>query len=200
MGVEVKVGEDDSGFELLDDVLLSLQLLRNATVFYASIHYQLLGDPNLVRPTLDAPNFAFTHALGMDDLIRSKEIFSYVLNIDPEKHGSFKIACDRYMRIRTSKFVGDRLIDACIAYEALFFEGQQSGGNRGMAIGVACSMLIGESFEDRRKIREVIQNGFGLRNKIMHGRDYPADNTIKTRTPFIDYLRQSIVKLLKQIN
>lgn len=195
----IEVKDDENSWEILEAVLTSLHLLKNSMVFYESIHYRGPEGPSWIRPTLDAPNIAFMHALSLEELEKSRDIFYQLQKMDAKKHSPLKIACDRISRIITSKFVGDQLIDACIGYEALFFEGQQSGGNRGLAIAIACSMLIGETYEERKKIKEVIVSGFKLRNKIMHGSDYTGEPIIKTKYAFIDYLKQSIVKLLFQL-
>jgi len=196
--IEIKNNEIE-WWEIMEDVLLSLQLSKNSTIFLESIHFKTPFEPRWVRPQLDPPNIPFKQALNLEDLLFSKDLLPHIRKLNQDNHGSMKIACDRYSRIETSKFVGDQLIDACIAYEALFFEGEQTGGNRGMAIAVACSMLIGTSLKDRNKIKEIIITGFDLRNKIMHGRNFSTDKMIQTNHSFCEYLRLSLVKLLRQI-
>ncbi|MFC1802893.1 hypothetical protein ACFL0D_02880 [Thermoproteota archaeon] len=48
----------------------------------------------------------------------------------------------------------DKIIDILIGFESLFIEEKERPSDRGTFVGTACSMLIGKTYEDRKKIKK----------------------------------------------
>lgn len=124
--------------------------------------------------------------------------------------------CNETLRYRTSLRYFDKsyendfdphdtLIDLMISSEALFLEGINFR-DKGLSVGLACSMLIGENDIEREIIKEKFRIAYRVRNHIVHGKDFKAvkdekfqeyvknifDNNIEIR----DYLRRAIKKLI----
>ena len=90
----------------------------------------------------------------------------------------------------------DKLIDLTIAFESLFGEEGVRIYPKGSFIGTACSMLLGNSNEERKKIKKQIQDGFTLRNNVVHGSTYDKDEVSEIVPILESLLRKSIKKLL----
>ena len=85
--------------------------------------------------------------------------------------------------------------------EALFLGGeyQKSDLGMGQVIGLACSMLIGKENTERKGIRNTIESGFNLRNKVVHGYDIDYNRRKRMDEILPDFensLRRSILRLL----
>ena len=97
----------------------------------------------------------------------------------------------------------DKLIDLIIAFEILFLKGKAGNIPVGVVIGVGCSMLLGENDEERETIYEILLKAYSIRNKIVHGKEYPEYTNIDKKYSIYDlvytvedYLRRAIKKLL----
>ena len=107
-----------------------------------------------------------------------------------------RIACDRFGRSYLSAKVEDKLIDICIALEALYLRGSQDSSGKGQTIGLACSMLLGQDEKERGEIFSTLAEAFKLRNNIVHGSPTNMEK-IASITPNIeDFLRRSLLCLI----
>ena len=138
--------------------------------------------------------------LYSEDIHKMRYIFKKINRTDLTNN-SIGIACNRFLRSHHNRLPDDILIDLCIAMEALFLGGeyQKSDLGMGQVIGLACSMLIGKENTERKEIRNTIESGFNLRNKVVHG--YDIDYNRRKRMgeilpDFEDGLRRSILRLL----
>ena len=78
-----------------------------------------------------------------------------------------EIAISRFNFIYDRTRNVDKIIDIIVGFESLFVEGKERPNDRGAFVGTACSMLIGESYEDRKIVKKILKNGFNIRNKIV---------------------------------
>lgn len=138
------------------------------------------------------------YALNFDDISQLKKIIDKVQKVDFQKRKSFDLACRRFQRTYQEIAFDDRLIDYMIAFEALFLKGERQAQSRGKIIAIACSILLGETDEERETIKKKLNSAYSLRNRIVHGGDCGTNNELAKIIIDIDeYLRESIVKFLE---
>lgn len=89
-----------------------------------------------------------------------------------------EIAIQRMAKAKTYNYL-DKTLDTCIGLEALFRLSVRT--NKGEAIGLAASMLLGQDEEDRGEISHKIQRLFRNRNRIVHGDIIPENELIEYR-------------------
>lgn len=144
------------------------------------------------------PDLLPRYEFGLDDIENYKVILRKVKTVDLDKFSSFRIACTRFGRSYLDRFDEDKLVDLCIAFEALFLEGEYKKSDIGMGqvIGLACSMLLGKTTDERNKIKKLIALAFSRRNDVVHGKDFNFDQIYNIIPDFEDYLRKSIFNLI----
>lgn len=193
-------------FSTIRQVQLALCLSKKEHFFLRSVYSFLKGDnrpsENLIlEPIPMSEVFSrFGYTIYSEDIHKMMCIFQKISRADLTNN-SIRIACNRFLRSHHNLLPDDRLIDLCIAMEALFLGGeyQKSDLGMGQVIGLACSMLIGRENTERKDIRDTIEFGFNLRNKVVHGYeiDYNRRKRIGEILPdFEDSLRRSILRLL----
>lgn len=144
------------------------------------------------------PDLLPQYEFGLDDIENYKAILKKVKTVDFDKNPSFRIACTRFGRSYLDRFDEDKLVDLCIAFEALFLKGEykKSDSGMGQVIGLACSMLLGNTNNERDVIKESIERAFSRRNDIVHGKDFNSNRIYNIIPDFEDYLRKSILHLI----
>lgn len=65
----------------------------------------------------------------------------------------------------------------------------------GYVIGLACSMLLGKTQADRKRIQENIVSAFSLRNKIVHGSDFEWKQFTRLLPNLEEYVRKTLLIL-----
>jgi len=148
----------------------------------------------LIRPTSK-------YKIDLNDIDKLKNIFKQLYQVELDKYPSIRIACDRFNRSYADVYLEDKLIDLCIAIEALFLRGEKQHSDLGMGqvVGLACSMLIGNNITERTDIQKNIVSSFSLRNKVVHGQEIDPNRRkrIEEILPdFENYLRRSILRLI----
>jgi hypothetical protein len=206
--LETKIASRDAFMEeepnLLEKTLLAFRLFKEGGIF--------LNEIFTIGPGIDSeikhlkhfeplPNGTTHYELKFEEIEQLTEILRKVQLIDFKHNHSIRIACDRFNKSYLNKYPEDKLIDLCIAFEVLFLLGEKQHSDLGMGqiIGLACSMLIGENKTERTTIFKLIEKGFGLRNKVVHG-VHLNTNQISQINKIIpnleEYLRRSILRLI----
>lgn len=177
--------------------VLAFRLLKAGGIFIDCVtaieHGYIRG---ITYPT--KPDFLPQYEFGLDDIEKLKSYLRKVKTVDFEKNSSFRIACTRFGRSYLDRFDEDKLVDLCIAFEALFLKGEYKKSDIGMGqvIGLACSMLLGKTTDERNKIKETIELAFRRRNDVVHGKDLNYNQIYNIIPDFEDYLRKSIFHLI----
>ena len=182
-------------FNPLTRALLAFRLLKAGGIFLDCVY---LIEGGMIRRIIFPPEPGFLpgYEFGLDELENLIAVQEKVQEVDFDKDSSFRIACTRFRRSYLDRFDEDKLIDLCIAFEALFFQGKWVNGPMGQAIGSRCSELLGKNPDERDMIKKNIELAFSLRNAVVHGRDFKFEK-IYTLNPDIEgYLRRSILRLI----
>lgn len=145
------------------------------------------------------PDFLPQYKFSFDDIVKLKENLRKVKTVDFDKNSSFRIACTRFGRSYLDRFDEDKLVDLCIAFESLFLKGEYKKSDIGMGqvIGLACSMLLGKTMDERDVIKKTIEKAFSRRNDVVHGKDFDFNQIYNIVPDFEDYLRKSIYHLIQ---
>jgi len=184
-------------FDPLTKTLLAFRLLKAGGIFIDNIYAIEHGIMRSIIPPSE-PGFLPGYEFSFDEINNLVAVLEKVQKVDFDKKSSFRIACTRFGRSYLDRFDEDKLIDLCIAFEALFLKGEYKKSDIGMGqvIGLACSMLLGKNIDERKMIKENIELAFSRRNDVVHGKDFDF-NQIYTLVPdFEDYLRRSIFHLI----
>ena len=182
-------------FNPLTKTLLAFRLLKAGGIFIDSIYAIEHGVIRRIIPPSE-PGFLPGYEFSLDEIKNLVAILKKVKTVDFDKNSSFRIACTRFGRSYLDRFDEDKLIDLCIAFEALFLQGKRARAPMGQVIGLACSMLLGKYIDERKMIKENVELAFSRRNDVVHGKDFNF-NQIYTLIPdFEDYLRRSIFHLI----
>lgn len=188
-------------WDSIHKALLAFRLLKAGGIYLDSVYIPfttpemgMVTIRTLPVPPITNHEYVF-NPYEVENII---EILQRLLNIDNKKNSSIRVSCDRFDRSYHDIYPEDKLIDLCIAFEALFLRGEykQSELGMGQVIGLACSMLLGKNNLEREDVSEVIEAGFNLRNRIVHGRDYDSNRISEIVPNLEDYLRQSILRLI----
>jgi hypothetical protein len=134
--------------------------------------------------------------LKPNDIKGLKTILDSLNKIDFNENTSYQIACDRLGRSYSNKYSWDQIIDLCIAFEALCCKGETIYGNKGEIIGLACSMLLGETNSERDEIFGNLKSAYKLRNKVVHGSLPDFVEMMRIEPLLTNYLRKSLLKLM----
>jgi len=199
--VELYIDEKFSFAEkpnLIDKTLLALRLMKEEPVF---IHkYWMISHDNRsialegeVDPLFGSGGPYFLKPGEIEEL---KTILDSLNKIDFNENTSYQIACDRFGRSYFKKYSWDQVIDLCIAFEALYCKGETISGSKGDIIGLACSMLLGETNSEREEILEHIKTAYKLRNKVVHGSLPNFSEMVKLEPLLTNYVRKSLLKLM----
>lgn len=182
-------------FNPLTKTLLAFRLLKAGGIFIDSIYAIEQGIIRSIIPPSE-PGFLPGYEFSLDEIKNLIAIQKKVKTVDFDKNSSFRIACTRFDRSYLDRFDEDKLIDLCIAFEALFLQGKRVRVPMGQVIGLACSMLLGKNIDERKMIKENIELAFSRRNNVVHGQDFDIDHIYKLIPDFEDYLRRSIFHLI----
>jgi hypothetical protein len=187
-------------FNPLSNALLAFRLLKDGGIFLDCV-YALEG--GLMRRIIHSPKPGFFSAydFSLDEIDNLIAIIQKVQTVDFDMYSSLRMACTRFGRSYLDRFDEDKLIDLCIAFEALFLKGeyQKSELGMGQVIGLACSMLLGRDNAERTDIKNNIESGFSLRNKVVHGYEIDTkkfNRIIEILPEFENNLRRSIHQML----
>jgi hypothetical protein len=188
------------------EVQLAIRLQNRGTVFYKPFWLRensktiMVGCTN--PPTPWEPK---TYKLSISEL---EEIDNWVGRInkrDLEKNISLRVACERFSRSCEERRPDDKIIDLAVGFEALFAGDDASRiGYMGKFVGLGCSMLLGQSEEERKKISKLLEKTFSLRNDIVHTNKMQTKFEVNGRKYILhdfiiqiqEYLRNSLKKLL----
>ena len=182
-------------FDPLTKALLAFRLLKAGGIFIDRVYGLEHGE---IRPMTypSEPDLLPGYEFSLDEIENLVAVLKKVQTVDFDKNSPFRIACTRFGRSYLDRFYEDKLIDLCIAFEALFLQGERIRAPMGQVIGLACSMLLGKNIEERKMIKENIELAFSCRNDVVHGQDFDF-NQIYNLIPNIEgYLRRSIFHLI----
>jgi len=196
--------------EVMQNIILSLRLLKEGLVFGSFTFYVLLSKKRRVTSwsyEVDRPRTAIPYVLDFKEVPRLRKIIRKIQGIDFSKRKSLDLACRRFQRAYEERDAEDRLIDLMIAFEALFLKGEKGVPSKGKLIAIACSTLLGKKEEKREEIKQTLVEAYSIRNCIVHGSEYPrmkpddkGEVIVDTLPDLVseveDYLRESIKKLL----
>ena len=209
--IKFENGKDFDLHKAMQNIILSLRLLKGGIVFGSYVFYILLSKKRQLtswsyeedRPRVDSR----TYVLDFEEVPRLKKLAKKILGIDFSKRKSLDLACRRFQRVYEEKDAEDQLIDLMIAFEALFLKGEKGGPSPGKIVAVACSTLLGKNEEEREEIKYTLAKAYSVRNCIVHGSEYPRMEPVDKGDVYVDtlpdliskvedYLRESIKKLL----
>jgi len=196
--------------EVMQNIILSLRLLKEGLVFGSFTFYVLMSKKRHVTSwsyEQDRPRSAIPYVLDFEEVTKLRKIVRKIQGIDFSKRKSLDLACRRFQRAYEERDAEDKLIDLMIAFEALFLKGERGVPSKGKLIAVACSTLLGKNEEEREEIKQSLVEAYSIRNCIVHGSEYsrlePYDkgevylDTLPDLVSKVeDYLRESIKKLL----
>ena len=169
--------------------------MKAGGIFIDSIYAIENGKLSRIIPPSE-PGFLPGYEFSLDEMQNLVAILKKVKTVDFDKNSSFRIACTRFGRSYLDRFDEDKLIDLCIAFEALFLQGKRVRAPMGQVIGLACSMLLGNNIEERKMIKENIELAYSRRNDVVHGKDFDFDQIYALVPDFEDYLRRSLFHLI----
>ena len=184
-------------FDPLTKALLAFRLLKAGGIFIDCVHAIEHGKLRRIIPPSE-PDFLPGYEFSVDEIKNLVAILNKVKTVDFDKHSPFRMACTRFGRSYLDRFYEDKLVDLCIAFEALLLKGEYKKSDIGMGqvIGLACSMLLGKNNDERKIIKENIELAFRRRNDVVHGKDFDFDQIYTLIPDFEDYLRRSIFHLI----
>lgn len=183
-------------FNLIKKCMLAFHLLKSGDIFLDNIYYifpnsDVATGTIYTNPIPASLSFYEFNPEEKDNLI---EILNLIQPLDFKK-GRFRIACDRFERAYYDYNFDDKIVDLCIAFEALFLK-EDHREYKGKTIGLACSMLLGQNKKERNKIYDDVNNAFIGRNNIVHGKPHQLKNIRILLSNLEDYLRKSILRLI----
>lgn len=184
-------------FDPLTKALLAFRLLKAGGIFIDCVHAIEAGKKRRIIYASE-PDILPGYEFSVDEIKNLVAILKKVKTVDFDKSSSFRIACTRFGRSYLDRFDEDKLIDLCIAFEALFLKGEYKKSDIGMGqvIGLACSMLLGKNIDERIMIKKNIELAFSRRNDVVHGKDFNFNQVYNLIPDFEDYLRRSIFHLI----
>ena len=199
-------GDSNQANRLAYEVLLAMRLHKTEAVFYKMyiieekskiIELGCINPPPPFKPS--------TYQLNISEIEDVNEWVRKINTLNLDTNSSFRVACERFNRFHEERRVDDKIIDLAIAFEALFTgDIKERLEDMGIIVGLACSMLLGETNEDRKEIKEFLKKLFETRNGIVHKTKFTTNIIIKGEEYEIkefsvqlqEYLRDSIKKLL----
>ena len=119
-----------------------------------------------------------------------------LLNKEKKLDDNIDLGLDRFQSTYFPKPARDVLLDIMIAFEALFLTDYR-GSNKGQTLAIACSMLLGKTRVERKTIQETLSKFYKIRNDIVHGSNYNRDEIKENFYTLRNYLRRSIITLLR---
>lgn len=208
--IKVEKGQAFGVRKVMQDIILSLRLLKGGLVFGSFTFHVLLSKKRHVKSWSyeeDRPRNDIPYVLDFEEVPRLRKILRKIQGVDFSKRESLDLACYRFQRAYEERDAEDQLIDLMIAFEALFLKGEKGGSSKGKLIAIACSTLLGKNEGEREEIKQTLVKAYSFRNCIVHGSEYPRieqtgnrDVGIDTLPDLVskveDYLRESIVKFL----
>ena len=191
-----------SQVNLLNLGLLSLRLLKPGLVYFGPIitYSEDKSTSSMVNFDKRINPSTFFNKMNLDNNEKEElvKIVNGLNNLDPENTTHFRISFTRFSRYFTNRITEDKLIDLCIAFEALFLKGEYKKRNYSMGtyIGKLCSNLIGETIEDTKRVSTIVRTCYNMRNKIVHGGVQQEYEIWELLPQFENYYRQSIKKIM----
>lgn len=188
---------EEGEYNTFERALLAFRLFRSGYIFLDGI-YTIYSDSKSVEEWLftePIPQLYPPYIIDPNEIENVIDILNKLERVDFDNNPSIRIACNRFNRSYHVLRPEDKLIDLCIGFEALFLGGEYTT-RKGLVIGVACSMLLGNNKEEREKISKNIEGAFDQRNKIVHGKEFDYIKVQDLISDLEDYLRKSILRLI----
>ena len=187
---------------LLNLGLLSIRLLKPGSVYFGPI-ITYTED----KSTRSISNFekrpspsTFFNMISLNDKEKKElvEIVNGLRKLVSDNYGHLRISFNRFSKSFINRNMEDKLIDLCIAFEALLFKGdhKKSMAPMWIVIGKICSNIIGGTKEDRKSIRTHIQAVYDLRNKVVHGGEVHNYELWDAVPRFENYYIQTLRKII----
>jgi len=186
----------ETEFDPLTKALLAFRLLKAGGIFLDSV---IAIERGMIRRIIypSHPEFLPAYEFSLGEIKNLIAVLEKVQKVDLDKNSPFRIACTRFGRSYLDRFDEDKLIDLCIAFEALFLQGKRTRAPMGQVIGLACSMLLGKNIDERKMIKENSELAFSCRNDVVHGQDFDFDQIYNLIPDIEGYLRKSIFHLMQ---
>lgn len=137
----------------------------------------------------------YNYELKEEESQSFRQLFEW-LNKEVKLDDNINLALDRFHSTYFPKAARDVLLDIMISFEALFLAGYRAS-NKGQPLAIACSMLLGNTRSERKTIQKTLANFYIIRNNIVHGSSYNEEEIKENYYTLRNYLRRSIIKLLK---
>jgi hypothetical protein len=163
--------------DLLNDARLVLTLDGPSHPLPAG-HWFEFDDPNL-RLAFHSGGISFEHIdiipLGFEpprqlDAMRSSELVSSFLGMSDAHRSSLRLSLRRLNQALRRPAHGDRALDLAIALESLLVE---NAGENTYKLALRAALLLGDTLEDRKRIRALVTALYGLRSTLVHRGELP---------------------------
>lgn len=105
------------------------------------------------------------------------------------------LACKIFQRAYEQVDSKDQLIDLMIAFEALFVRKEIAGSPK-QKIANGCSNLLGNTEVEKEEIKQLLNQAYSMRSRIVHGAEYKVENIKDYVQNIKNLLRRSIRKIL----
>ena len=181
---------------------IALRLLKEGPVFIKYL-YTINEDKALLvkHSNFIVPNAYMDYHQIYDYKLKEEENQSFkqifkLLNKEKKLDDNIDLGLDRFQSTYFPKPARDVLLDIMIAFEALFLTGYR-GSNKGQTLAIACSKLLGKTRSERKAIKETLSKFYKIRNYIVHGSSYNGDEIEENFYTLRNYLRRSIIILLR---
>jgi len=181
----------DSFYNPIGNALLSFRILKKGDVFLKGIYGTYENNTIIEYRSENIPPHYNGYTLNKNELIEFRELYNKMNEIDFTSDDSFSVAFARFSMYYTDFDYANKLIDLCIALEALFMRGENINPT-GKVIGISCSMLLGKNKRERNQIYKDITKFYNCRNMVVHGKHTDIKIVLKLIKKIEKYLRRSL--------
>ena len=146
----------------IEKVITALRLFKKGSIYYSAIisYPKIWRDIWIISSHERGKVYGQYYELTDEDVENFKTFWSKFKTLQIKK---FDVAIRRFNFSYERKLPEDKLIDYIIAFEALF------KGARSKLLALRCAYLLGKDGEERKKIFEILESAYDIRNKIVHG-------------------------------
>ena len=190
----------------VDTIVTSFRLIKEGFLFHDNLDIQLVGwypflDPvESEKPNTSTPGTGYSFSI--DDFSKLLEILKLMTTMNMDR--KFRVALRRlnFAVERDRLKPEDIILDGMIAFESLFGE-EKAVSYR---ISLRTAMLLGNTIEDRKRIKKDLMTAYNLRSSIIHGDQEKRINRILEKwgltieqagERITQLLRESLVKYLE---
>jgi len=159
-------------FSRFQEVLRAMRVFKRGVVRYDHVHcFPLSWEPTkplsifLSQPVSPGPEYILDQG-EEEELIR---IYREIKNLDHKKGRFVEIAIERFDCATQRLRIEDRLTDYVTTLEALLLGGDEKA-ELGYRLSLRLATLLGETGNQRIRIRQIFSKAYAQRSKIVHGK------------------------------